>query len=101
MRGKNSAKRKAYKAKSKGFAALRSAAVAEPPVEVVEEIVKEKAVEEERDFTSENHKRAHVTEFIRSKEEDRVIEFPFASEEPVERMYGNEVLEISERAMDM
>ena len=101
MRGKNSAKRKAYKAKPKGFAALRSAAVAEPPVEVVEEIVKEKAVEEERDFTLENHKRAHVTEFIRSKEEDRVIEFPFASEEPVERMYGNEVLEISERAMDM
>ena len=101
MRGKNSAKRKAYKDKPKGFAALRSAAVAEPPVEAVEEIVKEKAVEEERDFTSENHKRAHVTEFIRSKEEDRVIEFPFASEEPVERMYGNEVLEISERAMDM
>ncbi len=101
MRGKNSAKRKAYKAKSKGFAALRSAAVAEPPVEAVEEIITEKAVEEERDFTSENHKRAHVTEFVRSKEEDRVIEFPFASEEPVERMYGNEILEISERAMDM
>jgi len=101
MRGKNSAKRKAYKAKSKGFAALRSAAVADPPVEAVEEIITEKAVEEERDFTSENHKRAHVTEFIRSKEEDRVIEFPFASEEPVERMYGNEILEISERAMDM
>ena len=46
MRGKNSAKRKAYKAKPKGFAALRSAAVAEPPVEVVEEIVKEKTGQE-------------------------------------------------------
>lgn len=94
MKGKRAAKRR-------GFAAQRSAAVADPPVEVVEETVVEKKVDEERDFTSESHKRAHVTEFVRSKKEDRVIEFPFASEEPVERMYGNEVLEISERAMDM
>ena len=101
MRGKQSAKKKAYKDKSKGFAASRSAAVAEPPVEVVEETVVKEVVEQERDFTAENHKRAHVTQFIRSKDEDRVIEFPFASEEPVERMYGNEILEISERAMDM
>ena len=94
MKGKRAAKRR-------GFAAQRSAAVADPPVEVVEETVVEEKVDEERDFTSESHKRAHTTEFVRSKKEDRVIEFPFASEEPVERMYGNEVLEISERAMDM
>ena len=74
--------------------------MAEPPAEVVEETVTS-VVEEERDLTTEVHKRAHLTEFVRTKDEDRVIEFPFASEEPVERMYGNEVLEISERAMDM
>ena len=68
---------------------------------LIEETVVEEPVEEERDFTTESHKRAHVTHFVRSKKEDRVIEFPFASEEPVERMYGNEILEISERAMDM
>ena len=94
MKGKRAAKRR-------GFAATRSAAVADPPVEVVEEVTVEEKTVPERDFKSESHKRAHVTEFVRSKKEDRVIEFPFASEEPVERMYGNEVLEISERAMDM
>ncbi len=100
MRGKQSSKRKAYKDKPKGFVASRASAVAEPPAEVVEETVTS-VVEEERDLTTEVHKRAHLTEFVRTKDEDRVIEFPFASEEPVERMYGNEVLEISERAMDM
>ena len=100
MRGKQSSKRKAYKDKPKGFVASRASAVAEPPAEVVEETTTS-VVEEERDLTTEIHKRAHLTEFVRTKDEDRVIEFPFASEEPVERMYGNEVLEISERAMDM
>ena len=100
MRGKQSSKRKAYKDKPKGFVASRASAVAEPPAEVVEETTTS-VVEEERDLTTEVHKRAHLTEFVRTKDEDRVIEFPFASEEPVERMYGNEVLEISERAMDM
>jgi len=100
MRGKQSSKRKAYKDKPKGFVASRAPAVADPPAEVVEETVTSVA-EEERDLTTEIHKRAHLTEFVRTKDEDRVIEFPFASEEPVERMYGNEVLEISERAMDM
>ncbi len=100
MRGKQSSKRKAYKDKPSGFVASRASAVAEPPAEVVEETTTP-VVEEERDLTTEVHKRAHLTEFVRTKDEDRVIEFPFASEEPVERMYGNEVLEISERAMDM
>ena len=101
MSGKQAAKRKAYKTKPKGFAAARSSAVADPPIEVVEETVVEEVAEQERDFTSESHKRAHTTQFVRAKDEERVIEFPFASEEPVERMYGNEILEISERAMDM
>ena len=96
MKGKRSANRK-------GFAAKRSAAVADPPIEEVvknETPVKEETSSEERDLTTEVHKRAHLTEF-RKSEDDRVIEFPFASEEPVERMYGMEVLEVSERAMDM
>ena len=101
MRGKHASKRKAYKNKPKGFAALRVAAVAEPTIEQVEELVVDPPKEEERDFSAEPQKRAYVTEFARSQKEDRVIEFPFASEEPVERGWGTEILEVSERAMDM
>ena len=43
--------------------------------------------------------RAHSTEFY--SEDDRTLEFPFASEEPVERYFGNEVLMMSEEAMDL
>ena len=96
MRGKRAAKRR-------GFAATRSAAVAEPPVEEVVSVEtppKEEDSTEERDLTKETYKRAYVTEF-RKEKEDRVIEFPFASEAPVERMYGTEVLEIDTRSMDL
>ena len=44
--------------------------------------------------------RAHSTEFY-SEEDERTLEFPFASEEPVERYFGNEVLMMSEEAMDL
>ena len=96
MRGKRAAKRR-------GFATTRSAAVAEPPVEEVvvnETPTEEEPLTEERDLTKETYKRAYTTEF-RKEKEDRVIEFPFASEAPVERMYGTEVLEIDTRAMDL
>ena len=43
--------------------------------------------------------RAHSTDYV--EKEDRTIEFPFASEEPVERYFGMEVLEMSEKAMDL
>ena len=43
--------------------------------------------------------RAHSTEFY--AEDDRTLEFPFASEEPVERYFGSEVLMMSEDAMDL
>jgi HK97 family phage major capsid protein/HK97 family phage prohead protease len=43
--------------------------------------------------------RAHSTEFY--AEDDRTLEFPFASEEPVERYFGSEVLMMSENAMDL
>ena len=96
MKGKRAAKRR-------GFAAKRSAAVADPPVEIFEKAVDTSSKEEpaQPDLTLETHKRAYVTEFIRSKKDDRVIEFPFAGEQPVERMYGTEVLEIDTRSMDL
>ena len=43
--------------------------------------------------------RAHRTEFY--AEDDRTLEFPFASEEPVERYFGSEVLMMSDEAMDV
>ncbi len=101
MRGKNLAKRKAFKDKPKGFESSRSAAVAEPTVEEVEKLVVEPSTEATSDITNERQKRAHITSFIRSDKKDRVIEFPFASEEPVERSWGNEILEITDKAMDM
>ena len=44
-------------------------------------------------------KRAESTKFLEA--EDRTLEFPFASEEPVERYFGMEVLNMSEEAMDL
>jgi len=44
-------------------------------------------------------KRAESTEFVEA--EDRTLEFPFASEMPVERYFGIEVLSMDERAMDL
>jgi len=43
--------------------------------------------------------RAYSTEF--NQEDDRTLEFPFASELPVERYFGMEVLNMSEDAMDL
>ena len=52
-----------------------------------------------RMYENENLTRAHSTEFY--SEDDRTLEFPFASEEPVERYFGSEVLMMSEQAMDL
>ena len=43
--------------------------------------------------------RAHSTEF--RSEDDRTLEFSFASEEPVERYFGSEVLMMTDKAMDL
>ena len=43
--------------------------------------------------------RSISTEF--EQEEDRTLEFPFASETPIERYYGMEVLSMDEKAMDL
>ena len=53
-----------------------------------------------RFFEGETLKRSLATEF-RSKGEDRTLEFPFASEAPVERYYGMEVLNMDEKSMDL
>ena len=52
-----------------------------------------------RMFQDETQTRAHSVDYV--EKEDRTIEFPFASEEPVARYFGMEVLEMSEKAMDL
>ncbi|NBX09880.1 MAG: phage major capsid protein, partial [Marivivens sp.] len=54
-----------------------------------------------RSFAGEILKRAHAVDFYEDEEDDRTLEFPFASEEPVERYFGMEVLNMSDDAMDM
>jgi HK97 family phage major capsid protein/HK97 family phage prohead protease len=53
-----------------------------------------------RFFEGETLKRSLSTEF-RADGEDRTLEFPFASEAPVERYYGMEVLNMDEKSMDL
>ena len=53
-----------------------------------------------RFFEGETLKRSLATEF-RSEGEDRTLEFPFASEAPVERYYGMEVLSMDDKSMDL
>ena len=53
-----------------------------------------------RFFEGETLKRSLSTEF-RSDSEDRTLEFPFASEAPVERYYGMEVLSMDAKSMDL
>lgn len=53
-----------------------------------------------RFFEGETLKRSLATEF-QSDVEDRMLEFPFASEKPVERYYGMEVLSMDEKSMDL
>jgi HK97 family phage major capsid protein len=53
-----------------------------------------------RFFEGETLKRSLSTEF-RSEEEGRMLEFPFASEAPVERYYGTEILKMDEKSMDL
>ena len=53
-----------------------------------------------RFYEGETLKRSLSTEF-RADSEDRTLEFPFASEAPVERYYGMEVLNMDEKSMDL
>ena len=70
------------------------------PEEIIAtEEVKAELVEPIRMFEGKSFKRAESTEF--SESEDRTLEFPFASEMPVERYFGMEVLSMDEKAMDL
>jgi len=60
----------------------------------------ERSEEEMRKIEGESFQRALVTDF-RAAGEERTIEFPFASEAPVERYFGMEVLSMDESAMDL
>jgi len=53
-----------------------------------------------RMFEGETLKRSLSTEF-RADAQDRTLEFPFASEAPVERYYGMEILNMDEKSMDL
>ena len=57
-------------------------------------------ISDSRFFEGETLKRAFSVEF-RSQDEDRTLEFPFASEAPVERYYGMEVLNMDTKSMDL
>lgn len=56
-------------------------------------------IEPIRMFEGSSFKRAESTEFLET--DDRTLEFPFASEMPVERYFGMEVLSMDEKAMDL
>jgi HK97 family phage major capsid protein/HK97 family phage prohead protease len=60
----------------------------------------ERAEEEVRKIEGELFQRALTTDF-RAAGEDRTIEFPFASEAPVERYFGMEVLNMDSQSMDL
>ena len=53
-----------------------------------------------RDLEGQLLKRAEVADFMVS-EDERTIEFPFSSEFPVARYFGNEILQHDERSVDL
>jgi HK97 family phage major capsid protein/HK97 family phage prohead protease len=55
---------------------------------------------DQRDLEGQLLKRAEIAEFAIS-EDERTIEFPFSSEYPVARYFGNEVLQHDERSADL
>lgn len=57
-------------------------------------------ISDSRFFEGETLKRAFSVEF-RGQDEERILEFPFASEAPVERYYGMEVLNMDAKSMDL
>jgi HK97 family phage major capsid protein/HK97 family phage prohead protease len=73
-----------------------------PDSEVIEtkETKEEQTVEEERAMPGlGRHQRAELTTF--DEVEDRTYEFPFSSEFPVARYFGNEILSHEEKAADL
>ena len=54
-----------------------------------------------RDYEEKSLQRDFTLEIKQVEKEDRTIEFPFSSELPVERYFGNEVLEHSREAANL
>jgi len=79
------------------IAPLRSLEVEEPAE--VEEVVEEAPETSVRDIEGGKYTRTEATEFRSIKE--RTFEFPFSSEYPVARYFGNEVLSHDEQAADL
>jgi len=54
-----------------------------------------------RDFENQLVQRGFALDVREVEKEDRTLEFPFSSEEPVVRYFGNEVLEHREQSADL
>ena len=54
-----------------------------------------------RDYEEKSLQRDFTLEIKQVEKEDRIIEFPFSSEQPVERYFGSEVLEHSREAANL
>jgi hypothetical protein len=79
---------------------MEEAQLPDPEVIETEETVEVEAVEEERDMPGiGRHQRAEITTF--DEVEDRTYEFPFSSEFPVARYFGNEILSHEREAADL
>jgi hypothetical protein len=79
---------------------MEEAQLPDPEVIETEETVEVEAVEEERAMPGiGNHQRAEATTF--DQVEDRTYEFPFSSEFPVARYFGNEILSHEMDAADL
>jgi HK97 family phage major capsid protein/HK97 family phage prohead protease len=79
---------------------MEEAQLPDPEVIETEETVEVEAVEEERAMPGlGRHQRAELTTF--DEVEDRTYEFPFSSEFPVARYFGNEILSHDAKAADL
>jgi HK97 family phage prohead protease len=79
---------------------MEEAQLPDPEVIETEETVEEETVEEERAMPGlGRHQRAELTTF--DEVEDRTYEFPFSSEYPVARYFGNEILSHDVKAADL
>ena len=68
--------------------------------EVIEEVVVEDSVEERFDTTAVQH-RAGIAQADHINEDSRTVEIAISSEEPVSRYFGNEILDHTEKSIDL
>ena len=98
--GQTWANEKADRIKALQDRQMEEAQLPDPEVIETEETVEVEAVEEERAMPGlGRHQRAELTTF--DEVQDRTYEFPFSSEYPVARYFGNEILSHEARAADL